>query len=150
MDPLLSVSHLLFFNPLGLFPWQSDLHGLGQCCCHLPQGLESKAVLGAQSCVGCTTSPEQGAGTVPRLLARVPTISCLVPGMPTAGWTDLKPVPPPCHLRRGPHGWASSPSIFLFQHFSGEMGLEVVVRELAALGRGLSPSQWMGYLGAWD
>lgn len=121
MDPLLCVSHLLFFNPAGTISVAEIYAAWDNAAAARPGGLELKATLGAHSPLsrvqgGCPGSPQ---------------LPELVPEMPAAGWTNPEPFPPRCHLLREPHVWVWSRSVFISQRFPGEVdreGLEMAVQ----------------------
>lgn len=73
--------------------------------------------------------PKQDAERSPGCLLGLPTTPAAT-GMPTAEWTSLEPIPPPCHLLTGLHGWAWSSSVLFLHCFWGVMDgkrLEIVV-----------------------
>lgn len=73
--------------------------------------------------------PKMGVERSPGCLLGLPA-NPSVPGMPTAGWTNLEPIPPPCHLLRELHGWAWSSSVPFLHRFLREMDRERLERVL--------------------
>lgn len=123
MDHLLCVSHLLFFNPMGLISVAVIYTGWDNA---------AAPCLGAWSPKQCWVPkpPRAGCRRLPRLSAGAHSSSHVVPGMSTAAWTNTEPVPPLCHLLRGPHSWAWSLLVLFLQHFPLEIEgetLEMVV-----------------------